>query len=137
MMISTKGRYALRVMIDLAQHKDDGFISLKEIARRQGISQKYLEMIVACLNKAGLVLSQRGKEGGYRLSRQCDCFTVGEIMKLMEGSLAPVACLDRGAAPCLRAEECLTLPMWRHLDSIIDQYLSSITIQDLIDGTVK
>ena len=84
MMISTKGRYALRVMIDLAQHKDDGFVSLKEIARRQGISQKYLEMIVACLNKAGLVLSQRGKEGGYRLSRQCDCFTVGEIMKLME-----------------------------------------------------
>ena len=91
---------------------------------------------ISVLSLEPLQLARRLRPVSYT-HLQCDCFTVGEIMKLMEGSLAPVACLDRGAAPCLRAEECLTLPMWRHLDSIIDQYLSSITIQDLIDGTVK
>ena len=135
-MISTKGRYALRVMIDLTQHKDDGFVPLKSIAQRQKVSQKYLEMIVACLNKGGIVISQRGKEGGYQLSRSADKITVGEIITLMEGSMAPVACLDCEKNDCDRAENCLTLPMWQNLDNMISEYLGQITIQDLVDGKI-
>lgn len=132
MKISTKGRYALRVMLDLAQHRGDGYISLKDIADRQGVSMKYLESIAAMLNKAGLVDSLRGKSGGYRLNRADGAYTAGEILKLTEGSLAPVACLESGG--CRRAEECLTLPLWKKLDDMIDSYLESVTLEDLLEG---
>ena len=136
MMVSTKGRYALRIMLDLAQHAEEDYISLKEIAVRQSISMKYLEAIVSILNKAGLVQSMRGKDGGYKLSRSPAAYNVGEILELTEGSLAPVACMDCGANACERAEACLTLPMWKQLDGLIDGYLKSITLQDLLDGRV-
>lgn len=137
MMISTKGRYALRIMIDLAQHTEEGFISLKSIAERQEVSMKYLEMIVAILNKAGILESRRGKDGGYKLIKPASAYTVGEIMDLTEGHLAPVACLGREDNQCNRADSCLTLPMWQQLDNMIDSYLSSISIQDILDGTIK
>lgn len=132
MKVSTKGRYALRVMIDLAQHRDQGFISLKDIAERQGISMKYLESIVAMLNKAQLVDSFRGKTGGYRLNKPIGDYTVGSIIKLTEGSIAPVACLEGGHEGCEHAAECITFPMWRKLDQIIDDYLESVTLEDLL-----
>ncbi len=134
MKVSTKGRYALRVMIDLAQHKDEGFISLKEIADRQEISMKYLEMIVGILNRAGYVQSLRGKSGGYRLSKNSDEYTIGAILKLTEGSMAPVSCLEKDADICKRAEECITLPLWKGLDKVIDDYLENISLEDLIHG---
>ena len=132
MMVSTKGRYALRVMIDLAEHDDGRFIPLKEIAARQGISEKYLESIISVLVKAGLVEGQRGKGGGYRLSRELKDYSVGEILRLSEGSLAPVACLDGGANSCPRAEKCQTLPMWEKLDDLINGYLDSVSLADLL-----
>lgn len=134
MKVSTKGRYALRVMIDLAQHRDEGFISLKEIAARQEISMKYLEMIVGILNRADYVQSLRGKSGGYRLSKNSGEYTIGAILKLTEGSMAPVSCLENGADICKRAEECITLPLWKGLDKVIDDYLESISLEDLIYG---
>lgn len=136
MMVSTKGRYALRVMTDLAVTAGDGYTSLKGIAARQALSLKYLEMIVAILNKSGLVLSQRGKEGGYRLARPADEITVAQVLSLTEGTLAPVSCLDKRSGVCERAGDCLTLPMWKKLDTLIDGYLSQVTIQNLIDGTL-
>ncbi len=137
MMISTKGRYALRIMIDLAQHAGDGFISLKSIAERQDVSMKYLEMIVAILNKSGILESRRGKDGGYKLVKPASEYTVGEIMNLTEGHLAPVACLGHADNQCERAGSCLTLPMWQKLDTMIDEYLSSISIQNILDGTIQ
>ena len=133
MKVSTKGRYALRIMIDLAQHDDGEAISLKDIARRQEVSAKYLELIIAILNKAGFVYSTRGKAGGYRLARPAAAYTVGSILKLTEGSLAPVACLDTGTSTCARACRCEALPMWEHLDRLIDEYLESVTLQDLLN----
>ena len=133
MRISTKGRYALRIMIDLAQHNDGASISLKDIAQRQEVSAKYLELIIAVLNKAGFVISTRGKSGGYRLSKAPEAYTVGSILKLTEGSLAPVACIGSGESTCSRAEYCIALPMWERLDQIIDEYLESVTLQDLIE----
>lgn len=133
MMISTRGRYALRVMLDLAQHRKEGYISLKEVALRQDISMKYLESIIAVLNRAGMVQSLRGKDGGYRLSRPDEEYTVGSILKLTEGSLAPVSCLDpSGAMPCDRTTTCLTFPLWKKLDCIIDDYLEGITLADIL-----
>ncbi|MBQ0125097.1 MAG: RrF2 family transcriptional regulator [Clostridiales bacterium] len=134
MMISTKGRYALHVMIDLAEHVNDEPISLHDIADRQHISMKYLESIVAMLNKAGLVESFRGKSGGYKLSRSPKEYTVQSILTLTEGTLAPVACIDGG---CPNSEGCITLPLWQNLDSVIDEYLGSITLFDVLNGTVK
>lgn len=134
MMVSTKGRYALRIMLDLAQQKGNGFVSLSNVSDRQGVSVKYMEAIVAVLNRTGFVESQRGKDGGYRLKRAPSSYTVGSILKLTEGSLAPVACLDCATSDCDRADSCLTLPMWQHLDAIIDEYLERITLQDLLDG---
>ena len=125
MMISTKGRYALRVMIDLAQHEDEGFQSLKSVAERQCISMKYLEMIVAILNRGGFVQSLRGKEGGYKLTKPAAEYTVGSVIRLAEGSLAPVACLDCTEDACERADHCLTLPMWKKLDDTINSYLTA------------
>ncbi len=134
MMISTKGRYALRVMIDLAENSEQGYISLKDVAGRQDISMKYLELIVSILNKGGFVSSLRGKSGGYKLTKKPEEYTVGSILKLTEGTLAPVYCLEEGTESCNRAENCITLPLWKKLDSMIDEYLESVTLQDLIDG---
>ena len=140
MLISTKGRYALRVMADLADHPADGYIPLKEIARRQGISEKYLEAIIKLLVKAGSLTGVRGKGGGYQLTRPPEQYTVGEILRLTEDSLAPVTCLEEGAGDCPRAAECCTLPVWRGLDKVINEYLDGITVADLIrqggDGRV-
>lgn len=132
MLISTKGRYALRVMVDLVEHQRDDYIPLKEIAKRQEISEKYLESIIKLLVKARLLDGLRGKGGGYRLTRPPDQYTVGEILRLTEESLAPVACLEPGAAVCPRAAECRTLAMWQGLDKVISDYLDHITIADLM-----
>ena len=136
MMISTKGRYALRVMIDLAQNGDENFVSLKDVAERQNISMKYLEMIVSMLNKGNMVRSQRGKTGGYKLAKTPSEYTVGEILKLTEGTLAPVMCLEEGAEACERAKDCVTLPLRKELNHIIDKYLDSVTLDDVINKRI-
>ena len=134
MNVTSKGRYALRVMMDLAQHLEDGFVSLKTVAERQNISMKYLEMIVGQLKKAELLDSSRGKEGGYRLNRAPADYTVGEILRSIEDNLAPVSCIRAGSIQCERAAECLTLPMWKELDDITNAYLDKVTLQDLLSG---
>lgn len=134
MNITSKGRYALRVMLDLAQHREDGFVSLKVTAERQGISMKYLEMIIAHLKKAGLVESTRGKEGGYRLIREPKDYTVLEILESIEDNLAPVTCIQDGIIHCDHAEACLTIPMWKELDEVTNAYLSSVSLLDLMTG---
>ena len=136
MMISTKGRYALRIMIDLAKHRDEGYISLKTIAQRQNTSMKYLEAIIATFKQEGIVESLRGKEGGYRLPLSPEHYTVNQILTLAEGSLAPVACLSCDQANCEREDFCLTLPMWRQLDRLIEDYLSQVTLADLLHQTL-
>lgn len=130
-MISTRGRYALRVMIDLAEH-GGRYIPLKEIVERQDISQKYMESIMAELSKSGFVEGLHGKGGGYRLSRPPEAYRLGDILRLTEGTLSPVACLECGAPPCARAAECRTLPMWNGLHRVITDYLDGITLADLI-----
>ena len=132
MLVSTKGRYALRVMLDLAQHPTEGYIPLKEIAQRQQISEKYLEAIIKLLVKARLLTGLRGKGGGYRLTRAPEQYTVREILQLTEDSLAPVACLGADAVPCERAAACLTLPLWEGLARVIDQYLEGVTLASLL-----
>ena len=132
MLISTKGRYALRVMIDLAEHRGDGFIPLKTIAQRQEISEKYLESIIKLLVKSKLLGGVRGKGGGYRLTKAPDQYTVGDILRLTEDSLAPVACLSTGADACPKAAVCRTLPLWKGLDQVIRDYLDNITVADLM-----
>ena len=132
MMISTRGRYCLRVMIDLAEHQREGYIRMKEVAERQGISLKYLEKILPVLAKNNIVDGIQGKGGGYRLTRKPEEYTLSEILRLTEGSLAPVACLECGAAPCDRAAECQTLPIWTELDRRIKEYLDSVTVADLL-----
>lgn len=133
MLISTKGRYALRVMIDLAEHQSEEFISLKEIAQRQEISEKYLESIIRILVKAKVVESLRGKGGGYRLRKAPEQYTVDSILRLTEESLAPVACLESNAEACSRSGGCRTLALWQGLDKVIREYLESVTIADLAD----
>lgn len=132
MLISTRGRYALRVMIDLAEHRSSDYVPLKVIAQRQEISEKYLETIIKLLVRAGLLSGLRGKGGGYRLTREPEQYTVGTVLRLTEESLAPVSCLVPGGAACPRASECSTLPMWQGLSRVINQYLDSITIADLV-----
>lgn len=132
MMISSKGRYALRVMIDLAENSGGEYIPLKEISARQEISQKYTESIMALLSKNSLVDGQHGKGGGYRLSRPPESYKVGEILRVTEASLAPVSCLDCGAEKCSRADDCRTLPMWSRLDKMINDFFDGITLADLI-----
>ena len=134
MMISTRGRYALRVMVDLAEHQADGYIPMKDVAARQGISLKYMEKILPVLAKNGIVAGIQGKGGGYRLSRTPEEYTLGQILELTEGSLAPVACLECGAQPCDWAGTCRTLPVWTGLDRVIRQYLDSVTLADLLSG---
>jgi len=132
MLISTRGRYALRVMADLAEHPSEGYIPLKEIARRQEISEKYLEAIIKILVRARLLSGVRGKGGGYKLTRPPEQYTVGAILRLTEDSLAPVACLEETALPCSRTAGCVTLPLWQGLDRIIHEYLDSVTLADLL-----
>ena len=134
MNITSKGRYALRVMLDLAQHREEGYISLKTIAERQGYSMKYLEMIVGSLKRAGLVASTRGKEGGYRLVRDPEDYTIGEILRCIEDNLAPVACIKAGDICCEHAGECMTVPMWKELDDITNAYLDTVSLEDLLTG---
>ena len=133
MLISTKGRYALRVMIDLAEHRSEEFISLREIAIRQEISEKYLESIIRMLVKAKVVESLRGKGGGYRLKNAPEEYTADSILRLTEESLAPVACLEEHADACPRAARCKTLMLWQGLDKAIRDYLQSVTIADLME----
>lgn len=133
MKISTKGRYALRMLLDLAQHQGDGFIALKDIADRQNISKKYLEQIVPMLNKSDILIASRGFQGGYRLAQSPDQYKVGTILRITEGSLAPVACLDHSPILCDRSADCITLPVWQGLNRVIGEYLDSITLQDILD----
>ena len=132
MLVSTKGRYALRVMVDLAEHQAAGRIPLKEIAARQGISEKYLENILATLVRANMLSGMRGMGGGYVLTRPPEQYTVGEILRLTEGSLAPVACLDGDCKGCSRSDECPTLDVWKNLDKLINDYLDGVTLDALV-----
>lgn len=133
MKISTKGRYALRMLLDLAEHREDGYIALKDIAERQNISKKYLEQIVPILNRSDVLKTNRGYQGGYMLAKSPSKYTVGEILRLTEGSLAPVACVEQDPAECERSGECMTLPLWQGLYKVINEYLDGVTLQDLID----
>lgn len=133
MKISTKGRYALRMLYDLAAHREEGYVSLKDIADRQAISKKYLEQIVPLLNKTGLLKTGRGNKGGYMLAKRAEDITVGDVLRATEGSLAPVACLEFEPNDCPRAGECNTLYVWEGLYKVMTEYLDSITIQDIID----
>ena len=133
MKISTKGRYALRLMLDLALNNTGEAVSLKDIARRQDISDKYLEQIISILNKAGYVRSIRGAQGGYMLAREPETYTVGTILRLTEGSMKPVACLEDEPNQCSRAGECVTLRLWKMLDKAIEGVLDKVTLQDLKD----
>ena len=132
MLISTKGRYALRVLIDMAEHQANGYVPLKEIAQRQEISEKYMETIVKILVNNGILTGLRGKGGGYRLSKSPDQFTIDSILRLTEGSLSPVACLEARAAPCAKMSTCGTFDLWQGLDKVIREYLEKYTIADLM-----
>lgn len=134
MNVTSKGRYALQVMLDLAQHSEDGFISLKTIADRQGYSVKYLESIIGSLKKAELVDSTRGKDGGYRLNRPATEYSAGEILRCIEDNLAPVSCIRAGTIECDRAAACMTVPMWKELDDITNAYLDTVTLANLVTG---
>lgn len=133
MKISTKGRYALRMLIDLAEHNDNGFVALKEIAERQDISKKYLEQIIPILNRSGILITNRGYQGGYKLSKNPDEITVGEILRNTEGSMAPVACLEQTPNQCEKCSYCVTLPVWQGLEKVVSEYLDGISLQDIIN----
>lgn len=136
-MISTRGRYALRVMIDLAENGGKGLVPMKEVAKRQDISLKYLERIMPLLVKDGLVEGTHGKGGGYRLSVAPDKCTVGRILRLTEGNLAPVACLECNAQPCAKQDSCKTLGMWKEFHRLTNRYFDNISIKDLVEGKEK
>ena len=134
MIVSTRGRYGLRVMIDLAEHNDGGFVPLNDIAKRQGISEKYLESVVSSLVKAGYLEGLRGKKGGYRLTKSPEEYTVGSILRLTEKSLAPVACLDCDVNTCERRDTCKTLPLWEKLDTLLENFFEGINLKQLSEG---
>lgn len=134
MMVSTKGRYALTVMVDLAKLSDGGFVSLSDIAEREHLSMKYLESIISILNKGGMLQSLRGKNGGYKLARKPEEYNISEILLLTEGTLAPVNCIMQDGVQCDKAATCSTLPLWAGLDNVIEKYLSTITLDDIITG---
>ncbi len=133
MKISTKGRYALRVLIDLAEHDSGEFIPLKEIAARQDISEKYLESIIVVFSKAGLLIGHRGKGGGYKLAQPAENYKVGDVLRLIEGDLAPVTCLGDSSSTCPRAATCKTLPMWQKFYAMTNEFFDSYTVADLAD----
>ena len=137
MMVSTKGRYALTVMVDLARKGEDGYVSLSDIAESESLSMKYLESIIAILNKGGMLKSLRGKNGGYKLARDPKDYTINEILLLTEGTLAPVNCIMQEGVQCEKAATCSTLPLWAGLDKVIENYLSTITLEDIITGNRK
>lgn len=137
MKISTKGRYALRLMTDLAAHDGEGYVSLKDAAERQEISLKYLEQIAGALSRAGMLQSGRGAQGGYRLSRDPGTYTVGEILRLTEGNLAPVACLAEPENRCERCGECATLDFWTGLYTAVNEYIDRYTLADLLAGQTQ
>ena len=137
MMISTRGRYALRILVDLAENQNEGYITLKEAADRQEISEKYLESIVKDLVKGRFIEGVRGKGGGYRLSRPAEEINVLDVLQSADGTIAPVACLEEGSAPCSRAAVCKTLPLWKGLDRVVSEYLSGYTIRDLAEEKVQ
>jgi Rrf2 family protein len=137
MKISTKGRYALRVMLDLAQHHDGNYIPLRDVAERQGITVKYLEQIINVLGKSRYLKSSRGKGGGYRLARSPGEYTVGDILRLMEGNLAVISCLEDSPNECPRCEDCITLPFWQGLDRVIAQYVDGVTLEDLMQSAIE
>ena len=137
MIVSTKGRYALRVMVSFAQRPAGDYVPLKEIAEEEGISQKYLESIMTVLSKAGFVDAVHGKGGGYRLNRSAEDYTIGSILKLTEGSLSAVSCTTQGAAACSRTECCQAKPMWDRLDAMIDEFFEGITLADLLKENTK
>ena len=134
MLVSTRGRYAIRVMIDLAEHMNGKYIPMKEIADRQDVSLKYMTKIMQALTKSGMLDGQHGKGGGYKLNRDPEEYRVGDILRLTEGTLAPVACIDERDCKCDRSFECRTRPMWNELDKLISEYLDGITIADLMEG---
>lgn len=136
MKISTRGRYAIRVMLDLAEHNTGEYIPLTDIAKRQGISEKYLEAIVSSLVKAGFLIALRGKKGGYKLSKSPEQYTIRNILRITEGAFAPVACLETEENSCERAAECKTLKMWENLQKLVNDYFENITLQDLLSDTV-
>ena len=136
MLVSTKGRYALRIMLDLAQNSTGEYVVLMDVANRQDISEKYLESIVASLSKAGLLTGLRGRGGGYRLSKSPGEYTIGEILRATEGPLVPVSCLKTAENECPRSADCLTLPLWQEVDRRLGSYLDSVTLEDLLRGTV-
>jgi Rrf2 family protein len=137
MKISSKGRYALRMMVDIADQNNGKWISIKDISDRQGISIKYLEQIVTNLNKSGLLKSSRGPQGGYMLARTPDKYTVGQILRVIEGNLSPVACLETEANQCERRGICPTIGFWKGLNDVINGYVDSVTLQDLLDAQRK
>lgn len=136
MMISTKGRYALRMMIDLAEHKEEGYVPLKDIAERQNISKKYLEILVKELVRGKLISGVSGKGGGYKLCREPKDYSIGEILEEMEGSFAVVSCLAPDAEPCPRAEKCKTLPLWKGFYSLVHDYFYTKTLEDIVTGNL-
>lgn len=133
MKISTKGRYALRMLADLAEHRSDGYVALKDIAKRQDISKKYLEQIVSILNRPDILKTNRGYQGGYMLAQAPDKYTVGDILRITEGGLAPVSCLEQEENTCERRNYCQTLFVWEGLYKAVNEYLDSITLQDIIE----
>lgn len=133
MKISTKGRYALRLMLDLAYNHTGSFIPIKNISQRQDISDKYLEQIITQLSRAGLVKSARGAQGGYMLAKEPQEYTVGEILRLLEGNLAPVACVDDTKETCTRADECVTMEVWREIKDAVNKVVDNITLADLVE----
>ena len=134
MKISTKGRYALRMLLDLAEHRSEGYIALKDIAKRQDISKKYLEQIIPILNRSDFLKTNRGYQGGYMLAKDPAQYTVGDILRMTEGSLAPVACTEQNPIECARSADCPTLPVWQGLYRVINEYLDGITLQDILDS---
>ena len=136
MMISTKGRYALRIMVDVAQHDGETPVSVREIAQRQDISGKYMEQIISVLTRGGLLRSIRGAQGGYHLAKKPEDITVGMILRITEGSLAPVACLDHDPVLCDRSADCITLPVWQGLNRVVQEYLDSITLEDVANSAI-
>ena len=135
MMISTRGRYALRVLLDLAEHKGDGYIPMKAVAERQGLSLKYIQAIMPVLSKNGLIEGVHGKGGGYRLSKPLSEYRVGDILRLTEGNLAPVTCLECDAKPCVRADSCPTLPMWTEFHKMVNDYFDGVTLDNLVKNS--
>ena len=134
MKISTKGRYAVRLMLDLSEHYTEGYIALKDVADRQEISKKYLEQIIPYLNRGQLLLTNRGHQGGYKLAKHPSEITIFEVLTCAEGDLAPVCCLQQGAEPCDRRGECLTFPIWDGLNKLVSDYLKGITLQDVLNN---